>query len=75
MLAGMGLFTTQFDQQLEDARKHVVAGDTVCPACKATISLSGATLTAFNAALSIEAHACPQCGHTISRRRPSADGL
>jgi hypothetical protein len=71
----MGLFTTTDDKQLEEARKQVVPSERVCPACKAPFVASGRTLSAFNAALGIEAHQCPQCGHVISQRRPSADGL
>jgi hypothetical protein len=71
----MGLFTTTDDKHLEAARRHVVPSETVCPSCKAPLSLSGATLTTFNAALGIEGHTCPACGQTMSRRRPSADGL
>ena len=68
----MGLFTTTDDKHLEEARKHVTPGDLVCPSCKASISIGGATLTTFNAALGVEGHACPSCGQIISRRRPSA---
>ena len=57
------------------ARKRVVASDHVCPECKAPFSATGATLAAFNGALGIEAHRCPQCGHVMSFRRPSLDGL
>jgi len=71
----MGLFTTTDDKHLEEAKKQVVAGDGVCPNCKAPFSISGATLTTFNAALGVEGHKCPACSYVISRRRPSADGL
>jgi hypothetical protein len=71
----MGLFTTTEDKQLEDARKQVVAGERVCPSCKQPFTSSGATLSAFNAALGIEGHACPHCGHVLTLRRPSPDGL
>ena len=71
----MGLLTTTDDKHLEEARKLVTPGDTVCPSCKAPVSLSGATLFTFNAALGIEGHKCPSCGHVMSRRRPSLDGL
>jgi hypothetical protein len=71
----MGLFTTTENKELEQARKHVVATDRVCPSCKQPFTSTGATLTAFNAALGIEGHACPHCGHLLSCRRPSADGL
>jgi hypothetical protein len=71
----MGLFTTTDDKQLEEARKHVVPSEVVCPACKAPFTQSGATLSAINPALGLEAHKCPSCGHTLSSRRPSPDGL
>jgi hypothetical protein len=71
----MGLFTTTEDKQLEDARKQVLAGESVCPSCKSPFTSSGATLTAWNAALGIEGHRCPSCGYVLSRRRPSPDGL
>lgn len=71
----MGLFTTTDDKHLAEARKHVAPGETVCPGCKAPLSLSGATLVTFNGALGIEGHACPACGQVVSRRRPSSDGL
>ena len=71
----MGLFTTTDDKHLEAARRQVVAGETVCPSCKAAFSISGVTLSTFNAALGIEGHTCPSCGHVLSRRRPSLDGF
>jgi hypothetical protein len=71
----MGLFTTTVDKQLEEARTQVVPGESVCPSCKSPFRLSGATLAAWNAPLGIEGHACPSCGHLVSRRRPSVDGL
>ncbi len=71
----MGLLSTTDDKHLEAARRHVVPSDLVCPGCKASFSISGATLSAFNGALGIEAHTCPSCGQVISRRRPSTDGL
>lgn len=71
----MGLFTNMDDKALTDARKQVVPSERVCPSCKAPFVSSGATLSAFNAALGIEAHRCPHCGHIVSQRRPSADGL
>jgi hypothetical protein len=71
----MGLFTTTEDKQLEEARKQVVPSEMVCPACKAPFTSSGKTLSAVNPALGLEAHTCPACGHVISSRRPSADGL
>jgi hypothetical protein len=71
----MGLFTTTEDPDLEDARKQVVASDRVCPHCQAPFQATGATLSAWNAALGIEGHTCPACGQVMSIRRPSAHGL
>ena len=71
----MALFTTTEDKQLEAARAQVVAGDAVCPGCKVAFTITGATLTMFNAALGMEGHRCPNCGYRIVRRRPSPDGL
>lgn len=71
----MGLFTTTTDQQLEAARKQVVASDRVCPSCKAPFAISGATLTMINPALGMEGHKCPACGYVLVFRRPSADGF
>ena len=71
----MGLFTTTDDKHLEAAKKLVSPSDIVCPGCKAPLSLSGATLSTFNASLGLEGHECPSCGHVVSRRRPSPDGL
>jgi len=71
----MGLFTTTDDKQLEEARKNVVPGEVICPACKQSFTTSGATLSAVNPALGLEAHKCPHCAHLLSSRRPSADGL
>ncbi len=71
----MGLFTTTEDKQLEEARKRVVPSEMVCPACKAPFSATGQTLSAANPALGIEAHKCPACGHILSSRRASPDGL
>ena len=71
----MGLFTTTEDKQLEDARKQVVPSEVVCPACKAPFTATGKTRSAVNPSLCLEAHTCPQCGHVLSSRRPSADGL
>jgi len=70
----MGLFTTTDDQHLEEAKKHVSPSDMVCPSCKAPLQISADTLVAFNAALGLEGHKCPSCGHMISRRRASANG-
>lgn len=71
----MGLFTTTDDKHLEAARKLVVSGDSVCPHCKAQLTMSGETLMSFNASLGIEGHKCPSCGQIISRRRLSSDGF
>jgi hypothetical protein len=71
----MGLFTTTDDKQLEEARKRVVPSEVVCPACKAPFTSSAQTLSAVNPALGLEAHKCPHCGHLLSSRRPSSDGL
>jgi hypothetical protein len=71
----MGLFTTTDDKDLEEARKRVVATDVVCPACKAPFTTSGATLSAINPALGLEAHKCPNCGELVTRRVVSPDGL
>ena len=71
----MGLFTTTEDKQLEEARKQVVPSEVVCPACKQPFQAAGATLSAVNPALGLEAHTCPSCGHVLSRRHPSIDGL
>jgi hypothetical protein len=70
----MGLFTTTDDKQLAEARKQVVPAERICPSCQAPFQSTGATLAAFNAALGIEAHRCPSCGHLLSCRRPSPDG-
>jgi transposase len=71
----MALFTTTENKELEAARTQVVPTESVCPNCKSPLVLSGKTLSAFNAALGIEGHSCPQCGFVVSRRRPSMDGL
>jgi hypothetical protein len=71
----MGLFTTTDDKQLEEARKLVVPAEVVCPACKQPFTTSGESLSAVNPALGLEAHKCPHCGHLLSSRRPSSDGL
>lgn len=71
----MGLFTPTEDKDLEEARKRVVATEVVCPACKAPFTSSGATLSAVNAALGLEAHKCPNCGELVTRRVASPDGL
>jgi hypothetical protein len=71
----MGLFTTTDDKQLEEARKNVVPSEVVCPACKQPFTSEGKTLSAINPALGLEAHKCPHCGHLLSSRRPSSDGL
>jgi hypothetical protein len=71
----MGLLTTTEKKELEDARKQVVPGDRICPSCKQSFRSTGATLSAWNGPLGIEGHTCPHCGHLISFRRPSPDGL
>ncbi len=71
----MGLFTTTDDKHLEEARKQVVPAECICPGCKQPFHISGQTLAAFNAPLGLEGHTCPHCGFTVSRRRPSLDGL
>jgi hypothetical protein len=71
----MGLFTTTEDKVLEEARKQIVPGERICPGCKQPFVSSGETLTAFNPSLGIEGHTCPRCGHVLSFRRPSPDGL
>jgi hypothetical protein len=71
----MGILTTTEDQALVEARKHVTAGELVCPACKEPFTKSGATLSAWNAAIGLEGHRCPRCGHLVTLRRPSPDGL
>lgn len=71
----MGLLTTTKNQQLEEARKTIVAADRVCPSCKAPFTISGATLALFNPALGLEGHRCPACGYVLVSRRPSPDGL
>jgi hypothetical protein len=71
----MGLFTTTEDPALEEARKRIVAAEVVCPACKAPFTKSGATLAASNPAIGLEGHRCPACGHVLTLRLPSPDGL
>ncbi|HEX2571249.1 MAG TPA: hypothetical protein VH877_16950 [Polyangia bacterium] len=71
----MGLLTRTEDRHLEEARREVVASERVCPHCKATITISGATLTTFQAAVGMEGHTCPACGQLFLVRRPSPDGL
>lgn len=71
----MGLFTTNDDAGLIEARKLVTDGEMVCPACKQPFVKSGATLMAWNAAIGLEGHKCPHCDHTLTLRRPSPDGL
>lgn len=71
----MGLFTTTENKEMEEARQQIVPGERICPTCKQPFTSSGATLTAYNGALGIEGHSCPHCGHVLSFRRPSADGL
>jgi hypothetical protein len=71
----MGLFTTRENQELEDAKKSVVPGERICPGCKQSFTSDGKSLSMFNRALGIEGHTCPRCGHVLSLRRPSPDGL
>lgn len=71
----MGLLTTTANKALEDARTQIVPGERVCPTCKQPFTSSGATLSAYNAALGLEGHTCPHCGSTLSFRRSSPDGL
>ena len=71
----MALLTTTDDKDLEEARKRVVATEIVCPACKAPFTTSGATLSAINPALGLEAHKCLNCGELVTRRVASTDGL
>ncbi len=71
----MGLFTTMENAELEAGRKQVTSGEVVCPACKAPFVKSGATLAAWNASIGLEGHRCPSCGHLLTLRRPSPDGL
>ena len=71
----MGMFTSLENKDLELARKQVVPGERICPGCKQSFTTEGATLSMFNPALGIEGHKCPHCGHVLSIRRPSPDGL
>ena len=71
----MGLFTNMEKKELEEGRKQVVPGERVCPSCQQPFTSSGQTLSAWNGALGIEGHTCPHCGHVVSFRRPSPDGL
>jgi rRNA maturation endonuclease Nob1 len=71
----MGMFTSLTDQDFDEARKRVVSSEQVCPACKGPFSTSGDTLSAVNTSLGLEAHTCPHCGHVLTRRLPSPDGL
>ncbi len=71
----MGLFTSTEETALAEARKLVESGNVICPACKQPFVKSGATLSAWNAAIGLEGHACPACGHVVTLRRPSPDGL
>ena len=71
----MGLFTTTDDAVLEEARKLVVPGDRICPACKQSFHAAGPTLTTWNPSVGIEGHKCTHCGHVVILRRPSPDGL
>jgi hypothetical protein len=69
------MFTSLENKDLELARKQVVPGERVCPSCKQSFTTDGKSLSMFNAALGIEGHVCPHCGHVLSIRRPSPDGL
>ncbi len=71
----MGLFTTTEKKELEEARKQIVPSERICPNCKQSFTSNATTLTAFNGALGLEGHTCPRCGHTLTLRRPSPDGL
>jgi hypothetical protein len=71
----MGLFTSIEKKELEEARKTIVPAEHVCPSCKQPFIAEGKTLSAYNGALGIEGHTCPHCGHVVSFRRPSLDGL
>ena len=61
----MGLFTSDLDKDLDEARKHVVATERVCPTCAQAYVTSGKTLSAINAALGMEVHKCPKCGGEV----------
>jgi hypothetical protein len=71
----MGLFITREHKELDEARKQIVPGERICPGCKQSFTSDGKTLNTFNAALGLEGHACPHCGHVLTFRRPSPDGL
>jgi hypothetical protein len=71
----MGLFTTTEDAGLVEARRRVTDGDLVCPACKQPFVKCGTTLAAWNEAVGLEGHKCPACGHLVTLRLPSPDGL
>jgi rRNA maturation endonuclease Nob1 len=71
----MGMFTSLENKDLELARKQIVPGERVCPACKQSFTSDGKTLSMVNSALGIEGHTCPHCGHVLTIRRPSPDGL
>jgi transposase-like protein len=65
----VSLFNKLDDKHLEEARQQVVGNDVVCPRCKASYSMSGDTLTNFNATLGLETHKCPHCGNVTARQR------
>ncbi|MSP62131.1 MAG: hypothetical protein EXR72_17710 [Myxococcales bacterium] len=71
----MALITTTEDLALKAARKLVTDGQVVCPACKQPFTKTGVTLAAWNAAIGLEGHRCPGCGHLLTLRLPSPDGL
>ena len=61
----MGLFTSDLDKDLDEARKHVVATERVCPTCNQPYTTTGDTLTQINRALGMEVHKCPKCGGEV----------
>ena len=65
----MGLLTTTENKELEDARKQIVPGERICPACKQGFVSTGETLSAWNGALGIEGHKCPRCGAILTLMR------
>ncbi|MCU1279608.1 MAG: hypothetical protein JWM53_3154 [bacterium] len=62
----MGLLTTTEKKELEEARKQIVPSERICPSCKQGFMSTGKTLSAWNATLGIEGHACPHCGALLS---------
>lgn len=65
----MGLLTTTDKKELEEARKQIVPGERICPSCKQPFTSTGQTLSAWNATLGIEGHACPRCGALLTIMR------